>query len=96
MFKNKSEECVPKSDILGHNAPWTLAKLREVSGIDFNEIKYNDEKVVFFGHYWQKGLPKISNSFAVCLDLSAVKNGFLCSYRHDNTNQIKLENFIYV
>jgi DNA polymerase-3 subunit alpha (Gram-positive type) len=37
---------------LGHNAPWTLAKLREASGIDFNKIKYNDEKV--YRMLWDK------------------------------------------
>ena len=48
------EECVPKSDVLGHNAPWTLAKLKEASGVDFKTIKFNDERV--YRMLWDKSV----------------------------------------
>ena len=48
------EECVPKSDILGHNAPWTIAKLKEASGVDFKTIKFNDERV--YRMLWDKSV----------------------------------------
>lgn len=48
------EELIPKSDVLGHNAPWTLAKLKEASGVDFKTIKFNDERV--YRMLWDKSV----------------------------------------
>ena len=37
-----------------HNAPWTLAKLKEASGVDFKTIKFNDERV--YRMLWDKSV----------------------------------------
>ena len=70
---------MPKSDILGHNAPWTLAKLREVSGVDFKTIKFNDEKVyrmlwdksVIYDQLTQEQIDKFEREF----DKNGLNNG---------------------
>ena len=64
---------------MGHNAPWTLAKLREVSGIDFNKIKYNDEKV--YRMLWDKTViydqlePEQIEAFEKHFDRDGLNNG---------------------
>ena len=39
------EAQINKFDILGHRAPYTLAKLRELTGIEPKSFKKNDEKL---------------------------------------------------
>ena len=49
------ESNLNKFDILGHNAPWTLAKLKELTGVDpedRNIVKVNDERV--YRLFWDK------------------------------------------
>jgi hypothetical protein len=60
-----------------------------------NIYHYNDSKVVFFGHYWLKGEPQITNTNAICLDFSVAKNGFLTAYRWDG-GEINEKNLVYV
>ena len=73
------EDVLNKFDVLGHNAPWTLAKLREASGIDFNKIKYNDEKV--YRMLWDKSViydqltPEQQEAFEKHFDRDGLNNG---------------------
>lgn len=44
---------------------------------------YQEEKPVFFGHYWLKGTPVIENIKAICLDYSVAKEGLLVAYQSE-------------
>lgn len=50
----------------------------------------NDEKPVFFGHYWLTGTPVLQSANALCLDYSAGKDGPLVAYRF-NTERSRLD-----
>ena len=43
-----------------------------------------DEKALFIGHYWRKGVPRVIRDNIACLDYSAVKGGRLVAYRIGN------------
>ena len=45
--------------------------------IQDNYYAYTNPKPVFFGHYWLKGIPRIENPKAICLDYSVAKGGVL-------------------
>ena len=69
----------PRDSPQKHNAPWTLAKLREASGVDFNKIKYNDEKV--YRMLWDKSViydqltPEQQEAFEKHFDRDGLNNG---------------------
>ena len=58
--------------------------------------KYNDTKIVFFGHYWRKGTPQVSNPYAICLDYSVMIGGNLCAYRFDGEKVLDSKKLIFV
>ena len=51
-----------------------------------NYLSYTNPKPVFFGHYWRKGLPRIENPSAICLDYSVAKGGLLVACRLNEEN----------
>ncbi len=53
-------------------------------------------KTIFFGHYWEAGVPKIVNPKAACLDYSVAKDGYLCAYRFDNEPELNSEKLVFV
>jgi hypothetical protein len=55
-----------------------------------------DEKPVFFGHYWLEGNPALFRENICCLDYSVAKGGCLTAYRFNNENKLSKENLIYV
>ncbi len=58
---------------------------------------YNDnEKPVFFGHYWLRGQPSLYKDNICCLDYSIAKKGKLVAYRHDGEKKLDPENFVFV
>jgi len=58
---------------------------------------YNEnQKPVFFGHYWLKGAPSLQKSNVCCLDYSVAKKGHLVAYRFDNEQILSNEKFVYV
>ena len=61
-------------------------------------IKYysEDERPVFFGHYWLTGTPRLLRENICCLDFSVAKHGFLTAYRFNGEKVLKNENFVYV
>jgi hypothetical protein len=67
-----------------------------ISDVEHNHDTYNEKKIVFFGHYWMKGTPRITSEYAQCLDFSAVKSGILCAYRHDNSNKLNSNKITFV
>jgi hypothetical protein len=56
---------------------------------------YNDDKPVFFGHYWLKGNPMIENPNAICLDYSIAKGGLLVACRLTQKNGKLETSFIF-
>jgi hypothetical protein len=55
-----------------------------------------DERPVFFGHYWFTGAPRLVTKQAACLDYSVGKGGKLVCYRWDGETILDEEKFIYV
>lgn len=74
--------------------------------IDLDLVNLHKKKIVvprvqvskptFFGHYWDRGIPKIVNPKAVCLDYSVAKGGSLCAYRFDGEQELVTERLVYV
>jgi hypothetical protein len=56
---------------------------------------YKDKMPVFFGHYWLRGTPTLSNEYAACLDFSVAKGGFLTAYRWSGEKALSPSNIIY-
>ena len=61
--------------------------------VDSNETSIEsyyglDEKHVFFGHYWLKGLPVLYRNNVCCLDFSVAKGGHLVAYSYDDETSL--------
>ena len=66
--------------------------------INIEEVySYKSNKPVFFGHYRLKGVPKIINKKAICLNYSVAEKGQLVSFKSEYlTNLEQIENgFVY-
>jgi len=61
----------------------------------FNNYNEN-EKPVFFGHYWFQTIPYLLKENACCLDFGASKGGYLVSYRWSGELKLLNENILYV
>jgi len=70
--------------------PVELSKLRS---LDFYS---NNDKIVFFGHYWLKGEPSQFKENICCLDYSIAKGGKLVAYRLNGEIILDNRNLIYV
>ncbi len=55
-----------------------------------------DQKPVFFGHYWLEGLPALYRGNICCLDYSVAKKGNLVAYRFDDEQELDPKKFVYV
>ena len=58
-----------------------------------------DERPVFFGHYWLTGLPKLIRSNVCCLDFSVAGyrgDGRLAAYRFDGEQTLDESKFVWV
>lgn len=69
--------------------------------IDVSEIKpfdfyHDNDKKVFFGHYWLKGEPSLYRGNICCLDYSVAKRGKLVAYRLNGEAVLDSKNFVYV
>ncbi|MEO6870303.1 MAG: metallophosphoesterase [Ginsengibacter sp.] len=74
------------------NLPDTLINKELIKDNDF----YNEnEKPVFFGHYWLKGNPSLYRGNICCLDYSVAKCGVLAAYSFDNEPKLSNEKFTY-
>jgi hypothetical protein len=80
---------------------------KSISVIDFDDLPETaienistgyyteNEKPVFFGHYWLKGQPKLFRNNVCCLDYSVAKGGLLVAYRFDGEKELKNEHFMF-
>lgn len=71
------------------------------SPIDISLLKNIDyyqeqDKPVFFGHYWLKGNPTLYRENICCLDYSVAKQGLLVAYRFDGEKILEQEKFVFV
>lgn len=57
---------------------------------------HEDDKKVFFGHYWLKGNPSFYRDNICCLDYSIAKEGKLVAYRLDAEEKLDINKLIYV
>ena len=55
-----------------------------------------DEKPVFFGHYWLHGNPMLYRNNICCCDYSVAKEGLLVAYRYDGEKKLDEGKFVYV
>jgi hypothetical protein len=54
--------------------------------------RYDDPKLVFFGHYSLAGEPNLDSTAAMCLDYSIAKGGALVAYRWSGESALTLDN----
>lgn len=50
--------------------------------------KCGKDELVFFGHYWMQGEPRIETANHACLDFSIAKRGCLCAYSFDGEKRL--------
>lgn len=74
---------------------WSFAEHIEGSStVDFDPSRHQegyyseDEKPVFFGHYWLSGEPELERSNVCCLDYSIGKEEKLAAYRHHGEDEL--------
>jgi hypothetical protein len=68
-----------------------------MAGTMEHEFRYQDEKPVFFGHYWRSGEPTKNvdwGDHVACLDFSVAKGGPLVAYRWSGESILSEANFV--
>ena len=65
----------------------------ELKSLDFYP---EDDKNVFFGHYWLQGEPSLYKDNICCLDYSVAKDGKLVAYRLNGESVLENKNLVYV
>ena len=68
----------------------------ETEGLSASSYYREEEKPVFFGHYWLSGNPSLYRSNICCLDYSVAKQGKLVAYRFDGEEQLSNEKLVFV
>lgn len=68
----------------------------DVSLLKNQDYYVEDDKPVFFGHYWLRGNPTLYRDNICCLDYSVAKHGHLVAYRLDNENKLNNKKLVYV
>lgn len=58
------------------------------------QLSYQGEYPVFFGHYWLAGTPQVLTPKTACVDYSAGRNGPLVAYRWSGESTLSNANFI--
>jgi len=76
--------------------PAKLSDLPEAAIPDHARIDLNENKPVFFGHYWLTGKPAIQGRRAACVDYSAGKGGPLVAYRYDGEAELSEDKLMWV
>lgn len=67
-----------------------------LAGIHHLPYYTTEEKPVFFGHYWLKGVPHLLKPNVSCLDFSVAKGGFLAAYRYNGESKLLSEHLVFV
>jgi hypothetical protein len=68
----------------------------ELSGLKSIDFYPENDKSVFFGHYWLKGRPSVYKDNICCLDYSVAKGGKLVAYSLNGESILENKNFTYV
>ncbi len=72
----------------------------EIADDQFLEVQSDyykeDQKPVFFGHYWLKGEPNLYRNNICCLDYSVAKDGYIVAYRFNGEQELSNENLVFV
>jgi hypothetical protein len=55
-----------------------------------------EEKPIFFGHYWLQGKPSLYRNNVCCLDYSVAKEGKLVAYSLDDEQELSDIKITYV
>jgi len=88
-YKSLSVEAIP-----------TLPTIKmDATALANSKYYLEDEKSVFFGHYWLKmenKHPTLFKDNVCCLDFSVAKNGHLVAYRFDDEVKLDESNFVFV
>ncbi|MFV8226587.1 metallophosphoesterase [Christiangramia aquimixticola] len=66
------------------------------SKLNTRDFYREDDKNVFFGHYWLQGEPSLYKDNICCLDYSVAKEGKLVAYRLNGESVLENGNLIYV
>lgn len=61
---------------------------------NLDAYRYNEDSMLFIGHYWLTGKPKPLSSNVICVDYSAGKGGDLVAYRHDIGQPFSNHNYV--
>jgi len=61
---------------------------------NLDAYRYNEDTLLFIGHYWLTGKPKPLSSNVICVDYSAGKGGDLVAYRHDIGQPFSNHNYV--
>jgi len=71
---------------------------QKIEASELKSIEYykENEKPVFFGHYWLQGNPSIYRNNICCLDYSVAKKGKLVAYRFNGEIDLSNTKFKYV
>lgn len=75
------------------NLPKIAVEMSELKSVNFYT---ENEKIVFFGHYWLKDEPFLYKENICCLDYSVAKGGKLVAYRFNGESQLDKRNLVYV
>jgi len=75
------------------NLPEQPIEPNELNSLEFYR---DDEKMVFFGHYWLKGEPSFYKGNICCLDYSVAKGGKLVAYSWNGESVLDKRHLIYV
>jgi Calcineurin-like phosphoesterase len=57
-------------------------------------LGYDSDKPVFFGHYWQSGIPEPLAPNVACVDYSVGSDGPLVAYRWDGESELAASKFV--
>ncbi|MCC5921057.1 MAG: metallophosphoesterase [Cyclobacteriaceae bacterium] len=68
----------------------------QTAGKSGNSYYAENEKPVFFGHYWLKGNPSLYRENICCLDYSVAKKGLLTAYRFNGEERLSSDAFSFV
>jgi hypothetical protein len=60
-----------------------------------HDYHYVEAVPMFFGHYWLRDEPILTNSLTACLDYSVADNGYLTSYRWTGEETLAAENLVW-
>jgi diadenosine tetraphosphatase ApaH/serine/threonine PP2A family protein phosphatase len=62
-----------------------------------SRVDLDDEKPLFFGHYWMDGQPRLISDMRTCLDFSIAKDGVLAGYlMRDGERVLTEQNLLWV